>query len=69
MLCPHCGGNLFHKSADGEKLKAKTSMLILHKGGAVEVNCGICKRGVLLPLVIREGPVELRKAVFTARKT
>jgi hypothetical protein len=43
-------------------------MLVIHKSGSVEVNCGLCKRGVIVPLKLLDGPVELRKAVLTAKK-
>lgn len=71
MNCPHCTQSMFKSSADGLKLKAKTSMLVLHKSGAVEINCGACGRGVLVPLQATEGPFEMRKADeprFVARK-
>jgi len=60
--CPHCGQPVFRKSATGQKLKAKTRILVLHKSGDVEINCGGCGKGVLLPLAVIEGETELRKA-------
>ncbi len=63
MKCPHCGGVLFRKSQDGDRLKAPTSMLVLHRGGDVEINCPGCKGGVIIPLVPVEGDMELRKAL------
>lgn len=60
--CPHCGQAVFRKSKDGAKLKAKTRILVLHKAGEVEINCGACGKGVLLPLVLAKGEVGLRKA-------
>ena len=66
--CPHCGQPLFKKGASGDKLKARTRILVLHKSGDVEINCGLCGKGVLLPLV--QGPdlfiggAPLRKAVM-----
>lgn len=59
--CPNCEGKLFRASKDARKVKARTSMLILHKSGEVEINCPHCKQGVLLPLVAA-GPPVLRKA-------
>lgn len=60
--CPHCGSAVFRKSKDGAKLKAKTRILVLHKAGEVEINCGSCGKGVLLPLVLAPGAPELKKA-------
>lgn len=37
-------------------------MLVLHKSGGVEINCGACGKGVLLPLQLVPGDIELRKA-------
>jgi ribosomal protein S27AE len=60
--CPHCGKAVFRASADGRKLKAKTRILVLHKAtGEAEINCGNCGKGVIIPLVLAEGTVELRK--------
>lgn len=58
--CPHCGKPVFRKSAD--RLRAPTTMLILHKSKAVEINCGSCKQGILLPLQPVEGETQLKKA-------
>ena len=56
MRCPHCERTMFRASPD--KLKLRT-MLVLHKGGEVEVNCEHCKRGVILPLrVIDNAPLK-----------
>lgn len=63
LACPHCAQPMFKATGDGRKLKARTSMLVLHKGGSVEINCGVCGKGVIIPLELRAGPVELRKAV------
>ena len=60
--CPHCARAVFRPSSDGTKLKAKTRILILHKSGAVEINCGHCGKGILLPLMRSEGEPELKKA-------
>jgi hypothetical protein len=62
MQCPHCTQPVFRLSQDGQKLKAKTSMLVLHKSGEVETNCGACGRGVIIPLTLKEGPIELKKS-------
>ncbi len=62
QACPHCEKPIFRKSADGAKLKAKTRILVLHKaGGEVEINCGSCGKGVLLPLIVVD-TLKLRKA-------
>lgn len=53
---------MFRPSKDGQKIKAPTSMLVLHKSGEVEINCARCKQGVLLPLTPSEGEPVLRKA-------
>lgn len=67
MICPHCEQPIFKASAGGAKLKARTSILVLQKGESgdveAEINCNACGRGVVLPLVLREGPFELRKAL------
>lgn len=60
--CPYCGEPIFRSAAAGERLKAPTSMLVLHKSGEVEINCRHCKHGVFLPLVLHEGAFELRKS-------
>ena len=61
LACPHCGDALFRSAVDGTRLKARTTMLVLHKSGDVEINCVACKRGVLLPLAPLKD-VPLRKA-------
>lgn len=58
--CPHCGQSVFRPS-QGTKLKARTTMLVLHKSGEVEINCGNCRAGVLIPLKLA-GEFKLRKA-------
>ena len=60
--CPYCGGRVFSLAKSGDRLKAKTSMLVLHKSGDVEINCTHCKQGVLVPLVPKSGEKRLRKA-------
>jgi DNA-directed RNA polymerase subunit RPC12/RpoP len=65
MDCPHCGHAVLRKGSRGDKLKARTSMLVLHKSGDVEVNCPHCRRGVLLPLSFADS---LFKGGFTLRK-
>ena len=62
MECPHCKSPVFRMSPDGQKLKARTSMLVLHKSGDAEMNCGSCGHGVIIPLAMKDGPFELRKA-------
>lgn len=61
--CPWCDRPVFRKARDGGKLKARTSILVIHKGGAVEINCGSCGKGVLLPLELASDSLTLRKAV------
>lgn len=62
--CPYCSQQLFRPNSDGSKLKARTSMVILHKSGQLkgqlELNCSNCKRGVIIPATCTEEP--LRKA-------
>ncbi len=60
MNCPHCNSAIFSLSKDGERLKALTTVIVLHKSGVVEINCPRCKNGVILPLV-KSDKVELRK--------
>ena len=61
--CPWCEKVVFKLSKDGSRIKAPTSILVLHKSGDVEINCGHCRKGVLLPLAAKEGHKQLRKAV------
>jgi len=60
--CPYCSLAMFRSAANGERLKAPTSMLIVHKSGEVEINCRHCKHGVLLPLVLADGAFALKKS-------
>lgn len=60
--CPHCSKAIFKMSEDGSRLKAPTTMLIMHKSGGIEINCGHCKQGVILPLQAIQGDVTLKKA-------
>jgi uncharacterized metal-binding protein YceD (DUF177 family) len=46
--------------ADEGKLKAKTSMLVLHRQGDVEMVCARCGGGIILPLTQERG-VALQK--------
>ena len=62
MNCPHCSKAVFRLSADGGKIKAITNCLVLHKSGDVEINCGHCKRGLIVPLMPQPGESKLRKA-------
>jgi ribosomal protein S27E len=66
VICPHCAQPVFKAVAGGAKLKARTSILVLQKGASgdveAEINCNACGHGVVLPLVLRDGPFELRKA-------
>lgn len=59
MDCPHCKQPLFRKS--GDKLKARTKILVLHKSNEVEINCIRCGKGVLLPFKVNKSE-EVRKA-------
>ncbi len=63
--CPHCDAALFRSS--GDKLKARTSMLVLHKSGNVEINCPSCRRGVYLPLAISDQFVMRKAQRFVVR--
>ncbi len=58
--CPHCHLPLFRKSETGDKLKVGRTMVVLHRGGDVEVNCPRCKGGVIVGRL--EAPAALRKA-------
>jgi len=59
--CPHCARPLFRMVKSGDKLRARTNILVVHRSGDVEINCVECKRGVLVPLVPAKDVV-LRKA-------
>lgn len=59
LACPHCEQPVF--TLTGDRLKARVSILVLHKSGAVEVNCRHCKRGIILPLAM-EPILALKKA-------
>lgn len=65
LACPHCAVPLFRASLDGSRVKARTSILVLHKSGEVEINCPSCSKGVLVPLTPAPGPVMLKKAEAT----
>lgn len=60
--CPHCKNPVFRQSNGGSKLKARTSMLVLHKAGEVEINCGCCGKGVLVPLAVNDDSLVMKKA-------
>lgn len=60
--CPHCGKTVFRLTPDGQRIKAPTSCLVLHKSGEVEINCPKCKLGILIPLEAKEGAMSLKKA-------
>lgn len=55
MCCPHCSAEIVRGS--GDKVKIRTSIVVLHKSGSVEINCPSCKRGVLIPAVLTSGPI------------
>ena len=67
IACPHCQGSLFRKSTGG-RLKARTRIIVLHKSGEVELNCGVCRKPVLLPVAFRSDNRTLRKGLLTARR-
>jgi hypothetical protein len=46
--CPHCQMSLFAPGSSRDKLKISRTVVVLHKGGGVEVNCPHCRRGVML---------------------
>lgn len=60
--CPYCGEPVFTMAKDGDRLKARTSILVLHKSGEVEINCPHCKQGLIVPLAAISGDKQLRKA-------
>lgn len=60
--CPHCQASIFKSSGDGAKIKARTSVIVIHKSGGVEINCQSCRQGVILPLAMA-AKWELQKAV------
>ena len=62
LACPHCDTQLFRATRDGSRMKLRTSIVVLHKSGDVEVNCPHCKHGVIIPLVPAPGPPVLKKA-------
>lgn len=47
--------------AKSDRLKARTSIVVIHKSGEVEINCEHCRKGVLLPMQI-DARFELKKA-------
>lgn len=61
--CPHCGEAVFRAADGGRKLKARTSVLVLHKNNEAEINCHSCGQGVIIPMVPAAGAVALRKAM------
>lgn len=58
LACPHCERPMLVANRDGTKLKARTRMVVLHKSGAVEVNCQHCRLGVLLPVSVLSDPLK-----------
>lgn len=56
--CPHCNAQILLKK--GGKAKLRTSMVVLHEGGDVEINCPSCREPVLLPVAATDQPI--RKA-------
>ncbi|MDQ3171086.1 MAG: hypothetical protein M3Q55_13195 [Acidobacteriota bacterium] len=53
--CPHCGVEIARES--GDKTKIRTSIVVLHKGGGIEINCPACKGGIIIPTTIATGPI------------
>lgn len=53
--CPHCNADIAR--ASGDKVKIRTSIVVLHKSGGIEINCPTCKRGVIIPATIGAGPI------------
>ena len=72
LACPHCACEVFKSAEGGLKLKARTSILVLHKGtNDVEINCPGCSRGILVPLM-PTSDIQIRKAApprFVARRS
>jgi len=68
LHCPYCDKPVFRKSSSGDRLKTKTTIMVLHKSGALEFNCSACKRAIILPMQFRS-EIKLRKAIFTVPKT
>jgi hypothetical protein len=68
IQCPHCDGQVFALAKEGDRLKARTSIIVLHKSGDVEINCTHCKKGILLPLAAVPGKTALQKAQEPARR-
>lgn len=66
LACPHCEKRIGRISQG--KVKIPTRILVLHKSGALELNCPACKRPVLLPARL-DANIQLRKAILTIRKT
>jgi hypothetical protein len=69
LQCPHCNGQVFRKSKSGSRYKARTSIVVLHKSGDIEINCASCKRAIILPATFKTDNRQLRKAILTARKS
>lgn len=64
LACPHCAAQMFKATADGTRLRARTPIIVLHKGtNAVEINCAACGRGVYLPFEIKGESATLSKAL------
>lgn len=57
MNCPHCESEVFRNA--GGLLKARTTILVVRPDGA-EINCHVCRKGIVLPMTLAPGP--LRKA-------
>jgi hypothetical protein len=66
--CPHCGATIFRKSSGGNRFKARTGIVVIHRDGALELNCGACRQPVILPTKLPQDNIALRKAVFVARQ-
>jgi hypothetical protein len=67
MQCPFCKSAVFEPSRDGHRLKAKMRVLVIRKSAVgdevdIETNCLSCRQPIVLPLVLAEGPLVIRKA-------
>lgn len=59
LACPHCGVSAARPGTD--RLRFPTSCVVLHKSGAVGVNCHACGNEVLLPVRVLDGAFLLQK--------
>lgn len=64
MICPHCSKPIFRKSNSGDRLKARTRIIVLHRNRNVEFNCPECGNGIM---VGRLDNIQLEKAQILPR--